>query len=262
MTARQKLGIIQSRGLGDIVIALPIAHSYYQEGYDIYWPVCTEFVSHFVDSIPWVKWIAVETDNGSFFYDQPMRILREQGVDQALCLYQALTGHPEFSSRPEFQITKFDQVKYHAAGVPFINKWRLNECITRNVQREQQLIKLLQDGLDFDPDQPYVVLHLEGSDHRAEYDPAWIPDNMQIIEVDSLTDCVFDWLTVLEKAHAIVAVDSIVSNLVDQLKITETVDCYFIPRSHIHLTPVLGGSWTVLDPSPQVKKRIAIFKSG
>jgi hypothetical protein len=53
----------------------------------------------------------------------------------------------------------------------------------------------------------------------------------------------------------------VVSNIVDQLRITESVDCYFIPRSHIHLTPVLGGAWTVLDPDPEVLRRISIFKA-
>jgi hypothetical protein len=73
---------------------------------------------------------------------------------------------------------------------------------------------------------------------------------------------VFDWVGILEGAEAIIAVDSIISNIVDQLKITEQVDCYFIPRSHIHLTPVLGGTWTTLDPGEAVKKKIAVFKAG
>jgi hypothetical protein len=37
------------------------------------------------------------------------------------------------------------------------------------------------------------------------------------------------------------------SNMIDQLGIND-VDKYWIPRSHIHLTPVLGTNWTILDP--------------
>ena len=35
----KKLGIIQTRGLGDIHIALPIAFFYKKKGFEIYWPI-------------------------------------------------------------------------------------------------------------------------------------------------------------------------------------------------------------------------------
>lgn len=252
----EKLGIIQSRGLGDIVIALPIAWQYHKEGNEIYWPICEEFISHFKDVVPWVNWLAVKTDNGSFFYDTPMQILGQMGVENALCLYQALTGHPEFSSRPEFQIAKFDQYKYFVSGVPFVKKWQLSECLTRNTARELDLFSKLNLA-----GQNYVVLHLNGSDHEAKLDPSWIPEGYKTVTITEQTDCIFDWLTVIENAQGLIAVDSIISNIVDQLGLTDQVDCYFIPRSHIHLTPVLGGSWTILEPEESVMKRITIFKS-
>lgn len=253
----KKLGIIQSRGLGDIIIALPIAHQYHSQGWAVYWPICEEFWGSVKNTAPWVNWVPIPTDSGAFFYDVPLERLRNLGVQESICLYQALTGHPELVARNEFQITKFDQLKYHAAGVPFLNKWKLADCITRDPLREQAL----KDRLNIQGGEHYVVLHLEGSNHKAAYDPGWIPEGWRVLEVSSLTDCVFDWLGVLEGAEAIVAVDSVISNLVDQLGITESVDCYFIPRSHIHLTPVLGGSWTVLDPGDAVKQRIAVFKA-
>ncbi len=255
---QERLGIIQSRGIGDIVIALPIAHWYHSEGYDIYWPICEEFVSNFVDTVPWIHWVPVPKDTGAFFYDVPLQRLRNLKVENFICLYQALTGHPELTQRPEFQITKFDQLKYHVAGVPFLEKWKLADCITRSNQREQQL----KDRLAIKDGEPYALVHLEGSDHKAEFDPSWIPEGWRVIEITSITDSVFDWLGVIEGAEAVIAVDSVFSNLVDQMNLTENIDCYFIPRSHIHLTPVLGGSWTVLEPEAEVKKRITVFKSG
>jgi hypothetical protein len=258
MSKKKKIGIIQSRGLGDIVIALPIARHYHNEGWSVYWPICEEFHPNLKDTVPWVTWVPIPKDSGSFFYNVPLARLNELKVENAICLYQALTGHPELAGRNEFQITKFDQLKYHAAGVPFLDKWKLDECITRNPEREQAL----KDKLNIVEGESYVVAHLEGSDHKATYDASWIPEGWRVIEVTEQTDCVFDWLGVLEGAQAIIAVDSIISNIVDQLKITEQVDCYFIPRSHIHLTPVLGGTWTVLAPDAQTLKKISVFKSG
>ena len=79
----EKLGIIQSRGLGDIVISLPIARYYYDQGWEIHWPICREFLTHFYQTCPWINWHPVETDReGTFFLDQPRSILKKLGVKE------------------------------------------------------------------------------------------------------------------------------------------------------------------------------------
>lgn len=233
----QKLGIIQSRGLGDIVIALPIAQHYHRQGWEIHWPICSEFIPHFRDHVSWVNWHPVTTDQGSFFYDQPLKILKELNCDEIIPLYQALTNH-KFHEEPYFQHTKFDQYKYIRAGVNFLEKWQLNTCITRNHEQEAELYQRLVL-----PHREYVVLHLEGSDYTAEFDRSVIPPEYQIIEITAgATHSIFNWLKILEGAASIVCVDSVFSNLVDQWQIPG--DLYLIARSHIGLTPVLAGAWT------------------
>ena len=124
MTKRQRLGIVQSRGLGDIVISLPIARHYYDQGWDIYWPICDPFMNSVVNHVPWVKWIPVPVDpQGQFFYNAPMEKLRNFKCDEIIPLYQHLTGHT-FSEEKYFQFTSFDQYKYIRAGVPFLEKWQ------------------------------------------------------------------------------------------------------------------------------------------
>jgi hypothetical protein len=239
MAKSKRLGIIQSRGLGDIVIALPIARHYYDQGWEILWPICAEFIHNFKDTVPWVKWIPVTTDQGSFFYDQPMKALKNFKCDEIICLYQALTGHPEFQEEPYFQLTKFDQYKYLKANVPFVKKWSLAECITRDPQREQALYDTVIENPE------YVVMHLEGSDRRVEFDRSIIPEGWQHVEIkarDGVT--IFDWLKIIEGAQSIICIDSVFSNLIDQLGLGE--DRYFIPRSHVGLTPVQGHDWTWL----------------
>jgi hypothetical protein len=237
--ANKRLGIIQSRGLGDIVIALPIARWYADQGWDIYWPICEQFVPSFKDSAPWVKWIPIPTDpQGRFFWDVPMERLKNFKVDETLCLYQALTGHPEFSNERWFQYTKFDQYKYIQAGVPFTQKWTLDQCITRDPKREQ----MLYDKIVKNPQ--YAVVHLEGSDHRANFDWSMIPEDWQAVEISQQSDSIWDWLKIIEGAQSIIMVDSVYANIVDQLGLGD--DRYFIQRSHIGLTPVQGQHWTWL----------------
>lgn len=234
----KKLGIIQSRGLGDILIALPIARYYYQQGYSIHWPICSEFVAHFEGHCPWIKFHPVTTDQGTFFYDQPIQILNNLGCDLILPLYQALTNH-KFHEEVYFQHTSFDQYKYIRAQVPFLNKWQLKDCITRDHPAEQ----LLYNKLVKNP--KYAVVHLEGSDHRARFDESIIPPDWQTIYVTpEHTSSILNWLKILEGAESIVCVDSCMANLVDQMSIEG--DLYFIPRSHIGLTPVQGQNWTWL----------------
>ena len=136
----KKLGLIQSRGLGDISIALPIAKHYADQGYKILWPICEEFWPSFEHTVPWVKWIPMVTDQrGDFFYKEPMERLKNFGCTEIICLYQSLNVIPELSNVPWFQIQKFDEFKYTKAQVPFIDKWKLNECITRDTVKENAL---------------------------------------------------------------------------------------------------------------------------
>ena len=249
----KRLGIIQSRGLGDIFISLPIADYYRKQNYQILWPTLEEWCRDLSETVPWVKWIPIDPDPGPYFYDVPLERLRNFGCDEILPLYNALTQHPEFSQEIQFQHTSFDEYKYIKAGVPFLNKWKLQESITRNLKKEQDLY----DKLITNPD--YIVIHLEGSDLRADFDRSIIPENWQILEITGKTHWVTDYLTILEKAQSLIMVDSVYSNLVDQLNIGD--DRYFIPRSHIQLTPVLGQQWTWIE-NTRLNPRTRIFQPG
>jgi hypothetical protein len=241
-------GIIQSRGLGDIIIALPIARHYYDQGEEIVWPICEEFYSSVKTHVPWVNWVPIETDPaGAFFLERPLAVFKEWGVDpdEALYLYQYLNVVPELTDPEMFNILKFDQYKYQTSGVPFRNKWDLGRCITRINSGELALRdRLYADNL---LGKRYAVCHLTGSSARVDQsiitflDPA-----VKIINVDLyLTDSIFDWIGVLEGAEAIVCLDSAIANMVDQLNITGP-QLYWIRRSAWDLTPVLGNSWTIV----------------
>lgn len=249
--SKKKLGLIQTRGLGDIIIALPIAKFYHDQGWHVHWPVTDAWVEQLEHHAPWVKWIPVKADSGPFFYDIPMERLKNFKCDEIICLYQSLSGHPEFNQEPFFQHTGFDQYKYLKAGVPFLNKWKLNECITRDADREQSMYD------KFVSNDKYVVTHLTASHSTAGFDYSVIPGDWQIIPITN-DGYIFDWLKIIEGAESIIMTDSVMSNLVDQLGLGS--DRYFIPLNHIQLTPTFGHDWTWLT-NPTIDPRTKIFQS-
>jgi hypothetical protein len=249
-------GIIQSRGLGDIIIALPIARHYYDRGEEIVWPICEEFYSSVKQHVPWVNWVSIETDKqGRFFLDRPLEVFKEWGVDadEALYLYQYLNTVPELTDPEMFNILKFDQYKYQTAGVPFRSKWDLGRSITRINAGELALRDRLESAGMLT--KRYAVCHLTGSSARVDQsiitflDPA-----VKIINVDLYkTDSIFDWIGILEGAEAVVCLDSAFANLVDQLNITGP-ELFWIRRSAWDLTPVLGNSWTIVPTNLPIQE--------
>jgi len=269
-------GIIQSRGLGDIIIALPIARHYYDRGEEIVWPICEEFYSSVQNHVPWVNWVSIETDKqGRFFLERPLEVFREWGVDpdEALYLYQYLNTVPELTDPEMFNILKFDQYKYQTAGVAFRSKWDLGRCITRINQGELALRdRLYADNL---LSKRYAVCHLTGSSARVDQSIiTWLDPAVKVINVDLYkTESIFDWIGILEGAEAIVCLDSAVANMVDQLNITAP-QLYWIRRSAWDLTPVLGNPWTIVptnlpiaepsrvDPAVAAKEKAARSNPG
>jgi hypothetical protein len=240
--ANQKLGIIQSRGLGDIIIALPIAKHYADLGWEVLWPITAPWVEQMAHYAPWVKWIPVDVDYGPFFYDVPLQRLKNFKCDEIICLYNALTGHPEFSNEPFFQFTTFDQYKYVQAGVPFLKKWTLDQCITRDPVREQALY----DRKIKNPN--YVVTHLKSSQFTVKFDASIIPADWDIIEISD-EGYIFDWIKIIEGAQSIVMTNSVFANMTDQLKLGD--DKYFIPLHHLNWSPTWGTVWNWL-PNPDL----------
>ena len=256
MTTPVKRGIIQSRGLGDIIIALPIARHYYDLGEDIYWPICREFLGSVATSVPWVNWLPIDTDpQGLFFYDNPLEELRKVGVveDDILYLYQFLSSQPELTDPELFACLKFDQYKYWTSQVPFIKKWTLESCITRDGLREAAL----RDKLKLKGE--YAVVHLQGSTCKANLDLSWL-ENLAIVNVDEhLTDNIFDWIAVLKGAKVFVGIDSVFANLVDSLQLP-IPEKYWLRRSGWDLTPVLGMDWMMIENTENLTdpKRVVI----
>lgn len=235
----KRIGIIQSRGLGDLFIALPIALHYKESGYDeVLWPICEEFIPTMRACAPWVEWIPLKTTrDGSFFYYHAEKNLKYRDCDEIICLYQFLSNMPELTDPDLFPILKFDQTKYAKAGVPFKDKLRLGECIVRDPVAESSVYSATVTQ------SKYIVVHLEGSDVKLNLDFSEAEAaGYQVVYIrEGVTDNVVNWLKVIEGAEELYLIDSSVSNLVDGLDIHRNK--WFIRRSKMDLTPVLLSDW-------------------
>jgi hypothetical protein len=230
---RPSIGLIQSRGLGDIIIALPIAKWFYDRGIDIYWPIDKNFYPSFKDTIEYVKFIPFDFEhNIAGFYSTPLKILKKAQCSKVITLYSYLNFLPIYSNKISGSIS-FDQYKYAISQVPFSEKWNLK--IKRNHKREEQLYQNIVRK------EKYIVIHKRGSVVNIEVDVPYKYKNHQIINLDNQTECIFDWLKILENAKAAIMINSSFANLLDQLNIN--CEKYFINKFDSSYTPVLNSYW-------------------
>jgi hypothetical protein len=232
------IGIIQTRGIGDIVIAAPIAQHYVALGYRVLWPVDSRFLASVQSAFPEIEFIPIDARllgdaSYEFFYGEPMRLLQQHDCEFIYSLYSFLSGLNVVDEKLAKSL-KFDEYKYAVAQVPFERKWALK--IARNREREDALREKV--GIVG----PYVLLHEEGSNFKLSIElPEDVMQRYQVIRVGMLTDNPFDWLGVIEQASMMVCVDSCFANLAEQLNLCH--DKYLMLRSDISATPVFKNGW-------------------
>lgn len=225
-------GLIRTRGLGDIICALPIAQAWIEAGDQVIWPIDAASVPAFQRVEPRVDWRPVSRGEG-YWLEMPQMILSQCNLDSETILYHSLEGM-DIPYPPYHDQMRWDEWMYCVSGVPFARKWDLN--VERDEAREALLIEKL------DLHKPLILTHLQGSliGVNAEFPREWT-ERYDIREISNLTDSPFDWLGAIELAEKIVFMDSFALNLADQLGIGCERHC--IHKSGIHQGPVLGGLW-------------------
>jgi hypothetical protein len=231
-----RVGLIQSDGIGDIIIGLPIAKTFADSGAQVFWPINEKHVSFFAPAAPYVTFIPVPRSDSpeDYFIGMPRAELNARQCDPIYVLYNWILQDDRHLQRKDLiDHLKFDEYKYAAAGVPFSRKWQLE--LTRNMDREMALHRSL------DIRGPYICVHKRGHDVVANFG---IPEDWrsyQMVEIDQRSDSPFDWIYTLEQASKIVCIDSCFANLVEQLNLPN--EKHLILRLPNPYMPVMKNGW-------------------
>jgi hypothetical protein len=236
-----RVGIIQTRGIGDIVIALPIAAWFARGGHSVFWPVDERWQAFLQEAAPYVTFLPVPqvADAASYLVTLPQAALEQSGVDETFMLYSALSNvggiKVQNERYPEFM--QFDQYKYALTHVPFSEKWNLE--IVRNRRREEELFDSLGIGRDF------VCVHPRSANFAPDVTipPEW-ESTHDVVEIDERSASPFDWILTMERASKLVFIDSCFANLAEQLNLP--MEKYLILRSPGPATPVFKNGWIYL----------------
>jgi tetratricopeptide (TPR) repeat protein len=224
-------GFIQSRGLGDIIIAAPIAQYFIDRGHKVFWPVDFHFFNSVKAAFPSIdflrldRWLS-ETAGKEYFLDRPAELLREADCARIVPLYSFLGGL-KISDAHLGNSLKFDEYKYARCNIPFRQKWNLR--LQRSKEREQLLFNSLRIS------ENYFVVHRTGSNASLDLKLNERSD-LREIQIDGRTDNPFDWLTVIERAQELHMIDSMFANIVEQLNLHDRGYVYL--RSPALFTPV------------------------
>jgi len=199
----KSIGIIQPGRIGDLILVLPIAKHYSDEGYDIIWPVLTDYLSLF-PYVPYVR--AVDIGGMVNCYVNAHRKLKEIGVGRVIDLGIGFGRQEKEWIDSGLQ---FDEWKYKEAGVPFEKRFTLQ--INRDFKKEKDLIQILSEKFGLNG-RSYNMTHEDGSD--AHY--SWtIPNSIKINPTPGFT--IFDWLGAIEEASSFYTIDSCLCTLANQL---------------------------------------------
>jgi len=239
----KKIGLIQTRGIGDIIMALPIADHFIEQGCEIVWPIDQRFMPIFEPIKPSIQFFPVMEKEGgpNYLVNEPVTITREQGCDRTIILYSYVSNQQVYDPRLS-EVLKLDEYKYAIAGVPLSKKWTLN--YERQMEKEVALF----DSLDIKED--YVCIHDIGSNMPAPAEiPVHLTAGLRIVRVEDLTDSPLDWRLTLERAKRLIMVDSCLSNLVEQINLK--TEKYLITRAPVQHPPVYKNGWQFIFPAMQ-----------
>lgn len=251
---QEKITIIQPGRLGDIIITLPIAYHYYEQGLGIIWPVAEEYIDIF-NSVKFLENMMIY--NIGSINDHQGSNLRKRAFSHSIydnCIDLAIGfGDPILDKEWKDTGLPFDVWKYNRVKLEYQKKYDLCDFIVRDKDKETQLMAL--KGINKNDN--YIVVHEDGS-HGRHFNFNKIigeaSNHYGIVRLDKVKGHnIFDWLSILQGAFQIYCVDSCFANLVDQYGIIPRGGRFFHPWSEYYtplqlklLTPKIRDDWEII----------------
>lgn len=227
----KKIGIIQPGRLGDIIICLPIARYYYDQGYQVYWPVFQNYYNDLNEVVEYVKFIPVTND----VYRCVEHAKATLSFIKDIKIFDIAATFPGSTSTQEYVAVgdgkgdeTFDMFKYRICEVPFEQKWNL--MFNRNTEDEDLIYN------KYVTTDKYNIVNLLHSKGKENFK---IQSKYPSIEVNTDHNF-FSWLKVLENANNIVLVDSAMSNLVEQCNLNNKKTLIIKPNQPL---PYFKNEW-------------------
>jgi len=219
-----KLLIVQPGRYGDILICLPIAKHYSDQGYKVFWKCPREYHQMF-DGTPYVTPVEFSPT-----------------VDRTIDLSFGFGGLPEKWWQANKQnFDSFVTAKYFLAGVPVQERWNLQ--YNRNRQKENELYQMVVGSR-----KDYTLVQEET--HTGRYINIRQPDKIKVRQIDGYT--IFDWYKVIENATEIHCIDSVLSNLIEgvaEFKEKNKIIYLHSRETLPYLRATYRNGWTI-DRSP------------
>lgn len=233
-----RLGILQPGKLGDILICLPIAKHYSEMGYEVIWPIFTDFVPMMKESIDYVTFTPVTNDvyrcinEARYTLREYFSVKPEKIFDIAATFPGSRVTEEYVALGDGFGEEKFDQFKYRKCNVPFDKKWNLQ--FKRDEEKEKEIYNLYVNRPNYD------IVSVKHS--RGELNVKFESKN-QIIHTNDKHN-IFHWVKILEGAQNIALVDSAMSNFVEQLNLPNKK---ILLRKPGHPGPTFRNNWIIKE---------------
>ena len=232
---KKTIGIIQPGKLGDLIICLPIAKYYHDQGFEVHWPVFNNFAPMMTEVVDYVKYIPVSND----VYKCVPEAYEYFKKKKPTTLFDIAATFPGSKCTEEYVALgdgygeeKFDQFKYRKCNVPFELKWKLE--YKRDLRSEQKVYD------DMIKSEKYDVISTKHS--RGDINVRFA-SKYPIIQVNENYN-IFHWRKVLENAKCIGLVDSAMANLVEQLNLPNKK---VLLRKPGHPTPTFRNEWRIQE---------------
>lgn len=275
MTKKRAI-IVQPGKLGDIILMSPVAKYYSDKGYEVDYPVFSNFKNYFknLDYVNCIdfgiflknksyfsnKRVSMFNDNSKmasiFLFDKIYELINNNSYDLVIDPCWAFPGHIVTKQKQDRlnQVIKSGEkkwisLKYEFCNVPYEN--RRNLKWNRDFEKEEKLLQFIKDhAYKKYGSHDFSIVHSYG-DKLAEFDQAHVKNPIYFSYIKGHE--IYDWIRVLEESKSIVCIDSCLCHFVEAQDSLREKEKFYIgsEESHWHyfMFNTLKNNWINLSKS-------------